>query len=119
MGRKALVQCFMFLITIDHRGIQWRKSGLFEAYLTSKVLKMNSPPSVYLHRSAVMAYLHCWTRMQILTFLDLDSKPNGCIVLCRTFHIAQTWTWIPTPYFSTGQESEFVPECISGNINEP
>ena len=30
---------------------------------------------------------------------DSDSKPNGYIVLCRTFHIAQTGTQIPTPYF--------------------
>ena len=27
----------------------------------------------------------------------LDSKPDGYIVLCRTFHIAQTQTHIPTP----------------------
>ena len=46
---------------------------------------------------------------------DSDSKPGGYIVLCRTFHIAQTWTLIPTPYFCTGQESE----SVSGNVNEP
>ena len=36
-------------------------------------------------------------------------------------HIAQTRTWIPTPYFCKGQESESdsVPESISGNVNEP
>ena len=34
-------------------------------------------------------------------------------------HIAQTRTWIPTPYFCVGQESESVPECVSGNVNEP
>ena len=52
---------------------------------------------------------------------DSDSKPDGYIVLCRTFHIAQTWTSIPTPYFCIGQESESesVLESISDNINEP
>ena len=52
---------------------------------------------------------------------DLDSKPKGYIVLCRTFHIVQTWTQIPTLYFCTGQESESesVSESVSGNVNEP
>ena len=52
---------------------------------------------------------------------DSDSKPDGYIVLCRTFHIAQTRTRIPTPYFSIGQESESEPvaESISGHVNEP
>ena len=52
---------------------------------------------------------------------DSDSKPDGYIVLCRTFHIAQTRTWIPIPYFCTGQESESesVPQSVYGNINEP
>ena len=52
---------------------------------------------------------------------DLDSKPDGYIVLCRKFHIAQTRTRIPTLYFCTGQESESdsVPESVSGNVNEP
>ena len=31
-----------------------------------------------------------------------DSKPDGNIVLCRTFHFAQTWTRIPTIYFCVG-----------------
>ena len=44
---------------------------------------------------------------------DSDSKPNGYIVLCRTFHI--TWTRIPTSYFCVGQESK----SVSGNVNEP
>ena len=34
-------------------------------------------------------------------------------------HIAQTRTWIPTSYFWQESESEFVPESISGNVNEP
>ena len=52
---------------------------------------------------------------------DLDSKPDGYIVQCRTFHIAQTRTRIPTPYFCIGQEarSESVPESVSDNVNEP
>ena len=36
-------------------------------------------------------------------------------------YIAQTQTWIPTPHFSIGQESESktVTESVSGNVNEP
>ena len=48
---------------------------------------------------------------------DSDSELDGYIVLCRTFHIAQTRTQTPTPYFCTGQESEF--QSVSGNVNEP
>ena len=33
-----------------------------------------------------------------------DSKPDDYIVQCRTFHIVQTWIWIPTACI--GQESE-------------
>ena len=53
--------------------------------------------------------------------LDLDSKPDGYIILCTTFHIAQTRTRIPTHYFCTGQESESesVPESVSGSVNGP
>ena len=46
------------------------------------------------------------TEMDSGTDSDSDSKPNGYILLCRTFHIAQAWTRIPTPHFCTGQESE-------------
>ena len=51
---------------------------------------------------------------------DSDSKPNDYIALCTHFHIAQTQTWIPTPYFCIGQESESVPvsESVSDNVNE-
>ena len=41
---------------------------------------------------------------------DSDSKTYGYIVLHRTFHIAQTRTWIPTP--------ESVLECVSKSANE-
>ena len=55
------------------------------------------------------------------TDLVSDSKLNGYIVLCRTFHISCTRTQIPTPNFCVGQESYFesVPESVSGNVNEP
>ena len=55
------------------------------------------------------------------THSDSDSRLNGYIGLYRTFHIAQTRTWIPTPDFCTGQgaESESTPESISCNVNEP
>ena len=55
------------------------------------------------------------------TDLDSDSKPNGYIVLYRTFHIVWTRTEIPTPYFCVGQvlESEFIPESVFSNVNEP
>ena len=39
---------------------------------------------------------------------ELDSEPNGYIVLYRTFHIAHTQNQIPTAYFCTGQESKSV-----------
>ena len=52
---------------------------------------------------------------------DLDSKTNGYIVPCRTFHIAQTRIRIPTPYFCIGQEfeSEYVPVSESGIVFKP
>ena len=52
---------------------------------------------------------------------DLDSKPNGYIVLCRTFHIGQTQTQIPTRYFCIGLElkSLSVPDSISDNVTDP
>ena len=56
----------------------------------------------------VMAHLHWWRWIRI-------PKPDAYIVLCRTFHIAQTRTPTPTLYFCKGHESEFVP----GNLNEP
>ena len=37
---------------------------------------------------------------------DSDPKLHGYIVLCRTFHTAQTWTQIPTPYCCEGRESQ-------------
>ena len=40
---------------------------------------------------------------------DSDCKPNGYIVLTRTFHTAQSQIQIPTP---TGMESE----CGSVNV---
>ena len=40
------------------------------------------------------------------TDLNSDPKPDSYIVLCRTFHIAQTRNQIPTPNFCIGQESE-------------
>ena len=57
--------------------------------------------------------LHCrvQTRIQIPWLLYY--------VLCRTFHIAQTQTRIPTPYFCMGRESESVSESVSGNVKEP
>ena len=55
------------------------------------------------------------------THSETNSKPNGYIVLCRTFHIAPSLTLIPTPYFCIGQESESesVPICESGNVFKP
>ena len=55
--------------------------------------------------------------MDSSTDSDSDSKLDGYIVLCRTFHIAPTRTQVPAPYFCTGLESEFEP--VSGNVNEP
>ena len=59
----------------------------------------------------IMVHLHWRIRIRI-------QKPNGYIVLCRPFHIAWTQTRIATLYFCKGQESESVPESVSGNENE-
>ena len=50
-----------------------------------------------------------------------DSKPNGYILLSRTFHSAQSWTKIPTHYACIGQESESesVLTSESGNVFKP
>ena len=50
---------------------------------------------------------------------DSDSKPDGYIVLCRTFsHCTDPDHY---SYFCLGQESKFesVSESVSGNVNEP
>ena len=65
-----------------------------------------------------MAYLH-WQRRTQERDSGRDSKPNDYIVLCRTFHIAQTWTRIPTPYFCIGQESGSESVSESGNVFKP
>ena len=64
-----------------------------------------------------MAHLHCRTRIRIPTW-DSVSKPNGYIVLCRTFH---NRTGILASYLCVGQESESksVSETVSSNANEP
>ena len=51
------------------------------------------------------------TETNLDTESEMNSKPDGYIVLCRTFLIAQTRTQIPTRYFRIGQEfeSESVP----------
>ena len=41
------------------------------------------------------------------------------IALYRTFHTTQTGTWIPTPYFCTGQESESIPVSECSNMFKP
>ena len=53
----------------------------------------------------------------LFTFTEKDSDTDSGNCTCRTFHIAQARTPIPTPYFCIGQESES--ECVSGNVNEP
>ena len=65
---------------------------------------------------------HCngsFTLMEKDSGIDSDShsKPDGYVILCTTFHTAQTWTRIPTPCFSVGQESEC--GSVSRNVNEP
>ena len=63
-----------------------------------------------------MTLLYCWkrTRVQIRIL-----KPNGYIA--EHVQMAQTKTWIPTPYFCIGQESVAVSisESVCGNVNEP
>ena len=57
----------------------------------------------------------------LLTLLDPDSKPNGYIELCRSFHTAQSQIQIliQLPNTGMGSESESVPESVSCNVNEP
>ena len=51
---------------------------------------------------------------------DSDSKPDGYIVLCRTFHTHYTNLDSDLySYFCIKQESESVPESVSSNVNEP
>ena len=52
---------------------------------------------------------------------DSDSNPMAALYHAEYVHIAQTWTWIPIPYFCVEQESEYesIPEPVSGNVNEP
>ena len=48
--------------------------------------------------------------------LDLDSNPNGYIILCKKVQIYRTL--IPTPYFSRVQESEagsVIRPCVIDN----
>ena len=65
-----------------------------------------------------MARLHCRRRTQIQTRIQI---PNPMVTLycVEHVHIAQTQTWIPTPYFCIRQESESVSVFDSGNVNEP
>ena len=46
-------------------------------------------------QGSLMAYLHCRTRIRI-SDSDSDSKPDGYIVLCRSFHIGSDPD--PDPY---------------------
>ena len=56
-----------------------------------------------------------------MTDPEVYPKYNGYIVLCITFHIAQTQTWIPTPYLYIRQEleSDPMPVSESGNVFKP
>ena len=63
-----------------------------------------------------MAHLHWWERILVWTRIQI---PNSMATLYYAEHvyIAQTQTWIPTPYFCKRQESES--ESVFGNVNEP
>ena len=66
------------------------------------------------------ALLQCYGFFTLVkTYSETYSKPNGYIVLCKTFHITKTRTRIPTPYFCIGQESESVPVSKSGDVFKP
>ena len=69
-----------------------------------------------------VTYHNKWPRNGSFTLpdTDLDSKPDGYIVLCRTCSHCTDSDSNPTSYFCVGQESEseFVPEFIYGNENE-
>ena len=65
--------------------------------------------------SSVMAYLHCRTWVQTQQTRIRIPNPMATLYYAEHVHIARIRTWIPTPYFCTGQESEFesVPESLS------
>ena len=67
-----------------------------------------------------MAYSHWQRQTQVRTQIQIPN-PMATLYYTEHVHIAQTWTWIPTPYFCIEREceSESVPESISGNVNEP
>ena len=50
-----------------------------------------------------------------------NPNPMATLYCAEHVHIAQTRNRIPTPYSFVGQESEpeFIPESVSGSVNEP
>ena len=42
----------------------------------------------------VMAYLHCWTRIQVLTLIQIPN-PVATLYYAEHVRIAQTWIWMP------------------------
>ena len=74
----------------------------------------------FLKRFNLMACLHCWRRTRVPTRIRI---PNlmATLYCTETVPIAQIKTLISAPYFYTGQESEseFVPESVSSNVNDP
>ena len=56
-----------------------------------------------------MAYLYCRRRTRIRTKTPIQNS-MATLYYTEHVHIAQTQTWIPSPYFCTGQESES--ECM-------
>ena len=67
----------------------------------------------------VMAHLHCQRRTRVRTRIQIPN-PLATLYYAEHIHVAQTQTQISTPYFCTGQESEWecVPDSVSGNVNE-
>ena len=50
-----------------------------------------------------------------------NPNPMATLYCAEHVHIAQTRNRIPTPYSCVGHESEseFIPESVSGSVNEP
>ena len=67
-----------------------------------------------------MTHLHWRRRTRVRSRIGILNL-IATLYYAEYVHIAQTWTWFPTPYFCIGQESksESIPECVSGNVNEP
>ena len=102
----------VFCFCVVHRRVSGTQRILWEIAPMARLQRCILKIRARLWASSLVAH---FTLPKTDLSTDSDSKLDGYIVLCRTFHIAQTWTQTFTPCFCVGQASE----SISGNVNEP